>query len=250
MLRVHGEFPFREMWEFGGDTSPAYAAQLKFDRLRYRLLPYIYSLAGAVTLHNDTMMRGLVMDFPDDATARKVSDQFMFGPALLVNPVTEYRARTRQVYLPNGASWYDFWTGARLDGGQTLNAVAPYDSIPLYVRAGSIIPVGPEIQFTTEKKADPITLYVYQGADADFNLYEDDGLTYACEKGDYSVIPIHWNDADKKLTIGKRQGSFAGMLTARTFNVVFVSAQKPTGFSFSPPAQKTAQYAGDPIDIQ
>jgi alpha-D-xyloside xylohydrolase len=250
MLRVHGEFPYREMWEFGGDTSPAYAAQLKFDRLRYRLLPYIYSLAGSVTLHNDTMMRGLVMDFPDDAMARKVGDQFMFGPALLVSPVTAYRARSRQVYLPGGTTWYDFWTGIRLDGGQTLNAEAPYDSIPLYVRAGSIIPTGPEIQYTTEKKADPTTLYVYQGADGDFNLYEDDGLTYACEKGEYSVIPIHWNDADKKLTIGKRQGSFTGMLQARTFNVVYVSAQKPTGFSFSPSAQRTAQYAGDPIDVR
>lgn len=250
MLRVHGEFPYREMWEFGGDTSPAYAAQLKFDRLRYHLLPYIYSLAGAVTLHNDTMMRGLVMDFPDDAMARKITDQFMFGPALLVNPVTEYHARARQVYLPTGTTWYDFWTGTRLDGGQTINAQAPYDSIPLYVRAGSIIPVGPEIQYTTEKKPDPITLYIYQGADGDFNLYEDDGVTYACEKGDYSVIPIHWNNADKKLTIGKRQGSFKGMLTTRTFNVVFVTPQKPAGFSFTPTAQKTTRYTGEAIDIQ
>ncbi|MGD0461715.1 MAG: TIM-barrel domain-containing protein [Tepidisphaeraceae bacterium] len=250
MLRVHGEFPYREMWEFGGDSSPAFAAQLKFDRLRYRLLPYIYSLAGSVTLHNDTMMRGLVMDFPDDAAARKITDQFMFGPALLVNPVTAYRARSRQVYLPSGTSWYDFWSGANLDGGQTVNADAPYDSIPLYVRAGSIIPIGPEIQYTAEKPADPITLYVYEGADADFTLYEDDGLTYACEKGEFSVIPIHWNDADKKLTIGKRQGSFAGMLATRTFNVVLVSTQKPTGFSFSPSPQKTARYAGQAIDIR
>ncbi|HEX4054570.1 MAG TPA: TIM-barrel domain-containing protein [Tepidisphaeraceae bacterium] len=250
MLRVHGEFPYREMWEFGGDSSSAYQAQLKFDRLRYRLLPYIYSLAGAVTLHSGTMMRGLAMDFPGDSTARRISDQFMFGPALLVNPVTEYRARSRQVYLPQGTGWYDFWSGTGVDGGQTIAADAPYDSIPLYVRAGSIIPFGPDIQYTNEKKADPIALYVYQGADGDFTLYEDDGLTYSCEKGAYSLIPIHWNDDAKTLTIGKRQGSFNGMLTQRTFNVIFASRQKRVGFSFSPQPEKSMRYTGDAIDVR
>jgi alpha-D-xyloside xylohydrolase len=249
LLRVHGEFPHREMWEFGGDSSPAFKAQLKFDRLRYRLLPYIYSLAGAVTLRGDTMMRALVMDFPDDPIARQISDQFMFGPALLVNPVTAYRARNREVYLPRAAGWYDFWSGAWVDGGQTISADAPYDSIPIYVRAGSIVPVGPEIQYTGEKKADPIALYVYRGADGDFTLYEDDGLTYDCEKGAYSLIPIHWNDATETLTIGRRQGSFAGMLSQRTFEVVFVSRAIPVGFSFSPQYQRTVRYTGAAIEI-
>ena len=250
LLRVHGESPYREMWEFGGDSSPAFLAQLKSDRLRYRLLPYIYSLAASVTLHNDTMMRGLVMDFPDDAAARKITDQYMFGPALLVNPVTVYRARSRKVYLPKGAGWHEFWSGAWFDGGQTINADAPYDSTPLFVRAGSIVPIGPELQYTSEKSADPITLYVYQGADADFTLYEDDGLTFACENGAFSLIPIHWNEAARQLTIGQRQGSFPGMLTQRTFNVVFISRQKPAGFSFSAKPPKTVNYAGNAVEVR
>jgi alpha-D-xyloside xylohydrolase len=237
------------MWEFGGDSSPAFNAQLKFDRLRYRLLPYIYSLAGAVTLKNDTMLRGLVMDFPNDAKARQISDQYMFGPAFLVNPVTTYRARTRELYLPAGTTWYDFWSGDRIDGGQTINAAAPYDSMPLYIRAGSIIPFGPDIEFTNQKKPDPITLYVYTGADADFTLYEDDGLTNACEKGEYSLIPMHWNDKSKTLTIGNRQGSFTRMLEKRTFNLVRVTRENPMPLSFSSKPQRTIEYTGHAIDI-
>ncbi len=251
MLRVHGEFPYREMWEFGGDTSQAFSAQLKFDRLRYRLLPYIYSLAGAVTLHNDTMMRGLVMDFPrgrDGTQNHRPVHVWPRIPGESRNVLS--RPHPRGLSCPPAASWYDFWTGIRLDGGQTVNTAAPYDSIPLYVRAGSIIPVGPEIQYTVEKTADPITLYVYQGADADFNLYEDDGLTYACEKGGFTQIPIHWNETEKKLTIGKRQGSFPGMLQSRTFNVIFVSGQKPVGFKFDAPIQKTLRYTGEAIQVQ
>jgi len=249
LLRVHGEYPYREMWQFGGDDSPAYRAQLKFDRLRYRLLPYIYSLAGAVTQDAGTIMRPLVMDFRRDATARETGDEYMFGPALLVSPVTEYRARSRSVYLPEGTTWYDFWTGMELPGGRTIRSAAPYDSIPVHVRAGSIIPIGPAMQYTGQKPEDPITLYVYAGADGAFSLYADDGLTYAYEHGAFATIPLHWNDATRTLTIGRREGSFPGMLEHRTFHVVLVSPEHPLGFSFEPPAGETVKYDGTPVTV-
>jgi alpha-D-xyloside xylohydrolase len=250
LLRVHGEFPYREMWEFGGETSPSYLAQFKFDRLRYQLLPYIYSLAGGVTRNAGTMMRPLAMDFRADTNTLEIGDQFMFGPALLVNPVTTYKARSRSVYLPESAGWFDFWTGASLAGGQTTDAAAPYDQLPLYVRAGSILPTGPDLQYTGEKPADPITLYVYGGADGSFALYEDDGLSYSYEKGEFASIPIHWNDASQTLTIGKREGSFHGMLKERTFRVVLVSRDKPVGFSFAPQADRSIHYTGAAVELR
>ncbi len=190
LLRVHGEAPKREMWEFGGESSPAYKAELKFDRVRYRLLPYLYSLAGGVTHDGGTIMRPLVMDFRADAKARDVSDEYMFGPALLVSPVTTYKARSRAVYLPGTAGWYDFWTRrAPRPAARPSTSSAPYDSIPVHVRAGAIVPTGPELQYTDEKPADPITLCVYAGADGAFTLYEDDGLTYGYEKGAVRAHP-------------------------------------------------------------
>jgi alpha-D-xyloside xylohydrolase len=250
LLRVHGESPKREMWELGGEKHPAYQTELKFDRLRYRLLPYIYSLAGAVTHASGTMMRPLVMDFRTDKQARDTSDQFMFGPAFLVSPVTTYKARTRPVYLPAAARWYDFWTGAGLAGGQTIEAAAPYDSMPVHVKAGAIVATGPELQYTDEKPADPIVLWVYAGADGAFTLYEDDGLTYAYEKGAFARIPLRWNDAARTLTLGKREGSFGGMPTERTFQVIVVSKDNPVGFSFDPKPDKTVHYDGAAVDVK
>jgi alpha-D-xyloside xylohydrolase len=251
LLRVHGQQPYREMWQFGGEQSDAYRAQLKFDQLRYRMLPYIYSLAGEVTQDGGTMMRPLVMDFPNDTTAGEIVDEYMFGPAFLVAPVTTYQTRSRSVYLPpTSGDWYDFWMGVNTSGGQTINAPAPYDSMPLFIRAGSIIPFGPELQYTGEKPADPITLYVYAGADGAFTLYEDDGLTYGYEKGAFAHIPIGWNDAAKTLTIGKRVGKFPGMLAKRTFNVVLVAKDKPVGFSFTPKADRSVKYSGNPVQIK
>ncbi len=250
LLRLHGQFPYREMWEFGGESHPAYAAQLKFDRLRYRLLPYLYSLAGAVTHESGTIMRALVMDFPADLEARDIRDQYLFGPALLVNPVTTYEARSRQVYLPGTGGWFDFWTGAAWSGGQTVEAAAPYDAIPLYVRVGAIIPFGPELQYTQEKPADPITLYVYGGADGAFTLYEDDGLTYGYERGAFARIPLRWDDANHTLTLGARTGSFPGMLAARTFDLVLVTKAKPVGFSFTPKPNQTVRYRGEAIEVR
>jgi alpha-D-xyloside xylohydrolase len=240
LLRVHGEFPNREMWEMGGEASPAYRAELKFDRLRYSLLPYIYSVSADVTQNGGTMMRPLVMDFPDDAVARRLNDEYLFGPAFLVSPVTEFKARQRTVRLPAGAAWFDFWTGDRQEGGQTINADAPLDEMPLFVRAGSIVPFGPAVQYVGEKPADPITLDVYAGADGDFSLYEDEGTNYNYERGAFSRINMHWNDAAGVLTLGPRVGTFPGMLEQRTFNIVF----HPSG-----QANVTVHYDGQAVQV-
>lgn len=248
ILRVHGEFPNREMWEFGGESSPAYQAMLKADRLRYRLLPYIYSLAGSVHLRGDTLMRPLVMDFRDDSIARASTDEYLFGPAFLVSPVTTYRARERSVYLPAG-DWYDFWTGRHVAGRQSITAPAPYDAIPVHVRAGSLVPFGPELRHTGEKPADPVTIVVYAGADGHFNLYEDDGLTNAYEKGAYAQIPLSWDDAKGTLTIGKREGEFPGMLKERTFHVVLVDRSHAVPFSFELKPDKTVKYQGAAVGV-
>ena len=249
VMRVHGQAPAREIWQYGGDTSPAYMAMLKFDRIRYRLLPYIYSLAGMVTQQASTILRPLVMDFRTDATAREVGDQYMFGPALLVSPVTTYNARARSVYLPPAAGWYDFWTGAHLAGGQSVTVNAAVDSIPVHVRAGSIVPVGPELAYTSEKPIDPITLYIYAGADGGFTLYEDQGTTNDYERGAFSTIALAWKDATRTLTIAARAGSFAGMPTQHTFQIVTVTPTKAAGFSFTPTADKTVTYTGAAMDV-
>jgi alpha-D-xyloside xylohydrolase len=250
LLRVHGRALPREIWQFGGDTSNAYLAMLKFDRLRYQLLPYIYSLAGDVTRRGGTILRPLVMDFRTDAAARDIVDQFMFGPAFLVSPVTSYNVRTRSVYLPASAGgWYDFWTGTAAAGGQTVQAAAGFDVIPVYARAGSIVPVGPDLQYVAEKPADPITLYVYSGADGSFTLYEDQGLTYDYQQGSFSEIPLRWTEATRTLSIGARQGSFTGMLQSRTFQVVLMSPGKAVGFSFTPTTDKSITYTGVAQDV-
>jgi alpha-D-xyloside xylohydrolase len=246
ILRVHGTDRPREMWNLGDASTPVYQTELKFDKLRYALFPYIYSLAGDVTHGGYTLMRPLVMDFREDATALAVEDQFMFGPAFLVSPVTEYKARARQVYLPVGRTWYDFWTGQHAAGGQTIAADAPYDRIPLYVPAGSIVPIGPEQQYIGEKPLDRVTLYVYAGANGRFSLYEDDGLTYGYEKREYSRIPMAWDDASKTLTVGRREGSFGGMLRNRTFDVVVVTPATPRGYGAQSPTKSIA-YSGAAI---
>ena len=250
VTRIHGELRVREPWTFGGDSHPAYRAIVKFDRLRYRLLPYIYSLAGAVTQDGDTMMRPLVMDFPADATARTLTDEYLFGPGLLVAPVTTYQARSRPVYLPPTAGgWYDFWTGAAAAGGRTIVASAPLDAMPLYVRAGAILPFGPELQYTAEKAADPVTLCVYAGADGAFSLYEDDGVSYGYERGEFSRIPLRWDDAARTLTIGGRVGGYPGMRAERTFEVVLAAPGKPAAFSFNPQADRTVRYNGEATTV-
>ena len=245
LFRTHGQYPRRELWNIAPEGSQAYESILSYMKLRYNLMPYLYSLAGAVHFEDYTMMRGLPMDFPGDPKVRDLSDQWMFGPALMPCPVYEYKARSREVYFPEGG-WYDFYTGAYIAGGQTLTADAPYERIPLYVRAGSIIPFGPDMQWSDEKPADNIRLYVYAGRDADFTLYEDDGVTYGYEKGAYATIPIHWDDASRTLTLGERKGSFPGMLETRTFTVVVVDPEHP--HAYDPDAAGTEiRYTGTEV---
>jgi alpha-D-xyloside xylohydrolase len=248
ILRVHGELRPREMWTLG-EGSPAYNAELKFDRLRYALLPYIYSQAGSVTQRDSTMLRPLVMDFPQDRTARELNDEYMFGPALLVAPVTQYKQRERPVYLPTASAWYDYWTGQPVTSGG-ISAPAPYDRIPVFVRAGSIIPYGPAQQYIAEEASDPITLYVYAGANGQFTLYEDQGTTFDYERGGFSEILLQWNDRARTLTLGKRTGSYDGMLKDRTFQVVLVSKAHPAGFAATTAPSKSVRYTGGELRIK
>jgi len=250
LLRVHGELRPREMWNIAGDSHPAYRAELKSDRLRYRMLPYIYTLAGEVTHRAGTMLRPLAMDFASDKLARDLPDEYMFGPAFLVAPVTTYKARTRSVYLPKAEGWYDFWTGKSAAPGTRSDAPAPYDAIPVFVKAGAIVPFGPELQYTGEKPADPLTVYVYSGANGSFSLYEDQGITYDYEKGAYTQIPMQWNEATGTLTVGRRQGSFPEMLKERDIRVVLVSKDKPVGFSFDATPVKSVHYRGETVEVK
>ena len=247
VFRVHGtrQPDGNELWSYGPDAQ---AILVKFDRLRYRMLPYIYSLAWKTTSEAYTPMRPLVMDFRSDPRADNIGDQFMYGPAFLVNPVTEPAATTRPVYLPE-AKWYDFWTGVELTGGRMLNAITPLDRLPLYVRAGSIVPLGPDQEWSTEKQEDPIELRIYRGADGDFTIYEDENDTYNYEKGAYATIPLHWDDAGRTLTIGDRKGEFPGMLQNRSFRVVFVRENHGVGVNESDEADKVVQYSGKQITV-
>ena len=247
ILRVHGTRnpDENELWSYGPDAQ---TILVKFDRLRYRMLPYIYSLAWKTTSEAYTPMRPLVMDFRNDARAQNIGDQFMFGRAFLVNPVTDPAATTRQLYLPD-AKWYDFWTGSAVAGGHTINAIAPLDRLPLYVRAGSIIPLGPDEEWATEKPADPIELRVYRGANGDFTMYEDENDNYNYEKGAYATIPLHWDDAAHTLTIGDRKGQFPGMLESRSFRIVFVGENHGVGVSSTDEVDKVVQYAGEQVTV-
>jgi alpha-D-xyloside xylohydrolase len=244
LFRVHGQFPFREIYNVSPQGHPCYESMLYYNKLRYRLLPYIYSLAGQTYQSDYTIMRGMVMDFSDDEAVRNIADQYMFGPSLLINPVYTYKDRSRTVYLPKGQGWYDLYTGNFFEGGQTINAEAAYEKMPVFVKAGSIIPFGPALQYTTEKKADTITLYVYGGKDAEFTLYEDDGLNYDYEKGAFSKIPITYSEAGKQLTIGVRQGSFEGMLTKRVFNIMWISPSSSRKLAFDTKGDRRVIYTG------
>ena len=248
LFRTHGQSPARELWNIAPEGTETYESILWYMRLRYRLMPYIYSLAAAVHFDDYTIMRGLPMDFPDDPEVRDISDQWMFGPALMPCPVYEYKARSRRVYFPAGG-WYDFYTGAYLGDNGRNSVDAPYSQMPLYVRAGSIIPFGPAMQWSDEKPADDILLVVYAGADASFNLYEDENVNYNYEKGFYANIPITWYDAARTLAIGERKGSFEGMLGSRKFRVVVVDPEHP--WAYDPDAPGVAvSYDGRPIGVK
>ncbi len=249
LFRAHGQFPYREIFNIAPDEHPAYQSFLYYDKLRYRLLPYIYSLAGAAYHDDNTIMRGLAMDFAKDAAVLNISDQYLFGPSLLINPVCEYKLINREVYLPKSAGWYDLYSGKWFAGGQKIIAGAPYERMPVFVKAGSILPFGPELQYSAEKPADTITLNIYAGADASFNLYEDEGTNYNYEKGAYSIIPINYTEKTGTITIEKRKGAFPGMLNKRVFRINIISPNnaKPLQFDSS---DKIVVYDGKKIRIK
>lgn len=246
ILRIHGYQTATEIWNWMPATQTNLIA---FDKLRYRMLPYNYSVAWKITSQHYTPMRALVMDFPKDTGALAISDEYMFGPALLVCPVTTEQATHRAVYLPSDTSWMDFWTGKAVVGGKTITANAPLSILPLYVRAGSIVPLGPVLQYATEKPEEPIELRVYRGADGQFTLYEDEGDNYNYEKGSYATIPISWNEAKRILTIGKRKGDFRGMLKERRFNIVWVSDGHGVGISPTEKPDAIVHYHGATVKI-
>jgi alpha-D-xyloside xylohydrolase len=245
VFRTHGHRDANELWTY----DKVFPALLAVDRLRYRLLPYVYSLAWKVTSEDYTIQRPLVMDFRQDPATREIGDQFMFGPALLVSPVLTEGATQRTLYLPAGTRWYDFWTGMHDEGGATVYVDAPIDRIPLAVRAGSILPLGPAIEYAGQA-TDPIEVRVYPGANADFTLYEDGGDGYAYERGAHATISIHWNDATRTLTLGARQGSYPGMAAGHTFNVVMVSAGHGVGGDATASPDKIIQYTGTSVEAR
>jgi alpha-D-xyloside xylohydrolase len=247
ILRVHGTRSTNqnELWSYGPDAQKIL---VNFDNLRYRLLPYIYSLAWRTTHDGYTPMRALVMDFRSDPRVANLADQFMFGPAVMVNPVTDPAVSVRTVYLPP-AKWYSFWSGISVRGPVAMVAPAPLDQLPLYIRAGSILPLGPEMEWSTQKPEDPMELRIYRGADGDFTLYEDENDNYDYEKGVHATIPLHWDDAKQRLTIGDRAGQFPGMLETRTFQVVFVDQNHGVGITRSARPDKVVEYAGQQITV-
>jgi alpha-D-xyloside xylohydrolase len=269
MMRSHGTDAPREIYQFGKKGNNYYDAIEKYIHLRYALLPYIYSTSWDVTNRNSTPMRALVMDFPNDKRAIDRNDTYMFGKSILVAPVIEpmyskvvvsgsdtTRAedftaiKYRALYLPAGTDWYDFWTGQKIAGGQSINKEAPLDIMPLYIKAGSILPWGPKVQYAEEKKWDNLEIRIYTGANGEFTLYEDEGDSYNYEKGQYSEVKFQWNDKQKILTISKRKGSFPGMLINRVFNILTVSPGKGSGQTLSEKHDKSVSYTGDVLKIK
>lgn len=256
MMRSHGADAPREIYQFGKKGERIYDAIEKHIHLRYSLLPYIYSVSWDVTANNSSMMRALVMDFADDKKALDINDEYMFGKSILVCPVTNAMyskenkedfgtVKSKEIYLPAGTDWFDFWTGEKHTGGNMVMKETPLDIMPLYVRAGSILPIGPSVQFATEKKWDVLEIRVYPGANGEFTLYEDENDNYNYEKGMYSTINFTWNDAKNTLTINDRSGSFPGIIAERKFNIIVrVSQDKGVGLS------KEVDYTGKKVVIK
>jgi len=249
LFRSHGQNPFREIYNLADEGSAVYDSLVWYTQLRYRLMPYIYTLAGDAWQRDSTIMRGLVMDFPDDMAARNISTQYLFGPAFLVAPVYEEGADSRTVYLPAGTKWYDFNTGERHAGGAWIEAPAPLTRMPLFVRAGSIVPTGPAIRHTGESLNAPLTFNVYTGVDGRFSLYEDDGLTYGYEDGAWSRIPLRYDDASGSLTIGAREGGFEGMARERTISIRWIGGPETVPAALDAEPDVTLSYAGEEVTV-
>ncbi|MCQ2606622.1 MAG: DUF5110 domain-containing protein [Bacteroidales bacterium] len=250
LYRSHGEYPYREVFNVAKEDELTYKSILYYTNLRYALMPYIYSLAG-MTYHKDyTIMRPLVMDFTTDTKALNINDQYMFGPSLLVCPISEYKARSRKVYLPQSAGWYALNTGEFYTGGQEISADAPYEAIPVFVKAGSIIPTGKPMEYTNQYPDDELTVYVYAGANGEFTLYSDESTNYNYEKGAFAMVTMKYNDADKTLIIGDRQGSYKGMVEKQKINVVYQTKEIASNLSFdSNHIAKTVEYTGKQVVI-
>lgn len=271
MMRNHCSSPMlNEIYTFGKEGDWAYDAQKRIIELRYRLLPYIYSLDGAVVQEDGTMMRPLVMDFADDRKAILLDDEYMFGKNILVCPVTEplYTKKVEgnkgvtivpdvakasapvEVYLPKGTKWIDFWTNETVEGGQNLKRECPVDILPLYVKAGSILPLGPKVQYATEKKWDNLDICIYPGADGEFVLYEDESDNYNYEKGMFSTIKLHWNDASRTLTIEDRKGEFPKMLKRRNFRITLMQPSKQSAETVMTSPDKKVTYSGKKLVVK
>ena len=259
LFRSHGQWPLREIWNIAPDEHPAYKSFVYYDKLRYRLMPYLYSLAGWAHFQDYTLMRPLVMDFNGDKEVENIGNQWMFGPALMACPVGYYKARNRSVYFPAQCGWYDLYTGQKIiDAEPNVSSLmfnvsspsrrlvvdAPYEQIPVFVREGAIIPFGPEMEWSDEKPAELINLYIYAGQNGSFQLYEDEGTNYNYEKGKYATIDITYDDATRTVSFGARKGQFAGMLKNRRFNVVLITKDAPKALNLDSPEGKLVSYSG------
>ena len=247
LFRSHGQWPLREIWNIAPDDHPAYQSFVYYDKLRYQLMPYLYSLAGWAHFKDYTLMRALVMDFNGDRKVEDIGNQWMLGPALMACPVGYYKARNRSVYFPKQCGWYNLYTNEYIAGGQMQVVDAPYEQIPVFVREGAIIPFGPEMQWSDEKPAELINLYVYAGQDGQFQLYEDEGTNYNYEKGKYATIDITYDDATKTVSFGARKGQFNGMLKNRRFNVVLITKDHPKPLDLVNPEGKMVEYNGKAV---
>jgi alpha-D-xyloside xylohydrolase len=248
IFRAHGSRinHQNELWSYGPEAQKVLTL---YDRLRYRLLPYIYTLGARTTFESYTPMRALAFDFREDPKALDINDEFLLGPSLLAAPVTDAGAVSRPVYLPAGADWYDFWTGQRTAGGQTLDRATPLDIMPLYVRAGSIIPMGPESEYSGQHPEGPIELRIYPGSDGSFRLYQDDGISYDYEKNLYAWIGMHWDDKARVLTFEARRGSYPGMPAHLSFSVVLVDREHGAGEAVSS-GGRTVDYDGSTQQVR
>ena len=262
LFRSHGQWPLREIWNIAPDTHPAYESFVYYDRLRYQLMPYLYSLAGWAHFKDYTLMRALVMDFNGDREVENIGNQWMLGPALMACPVGYYKARNRSVYFPRQCGWYDLYTGKKVieavanstlstlnsqPSSRSLIVDAPYERIPVFVREGAIIPFGPKMQWSDEKPAELIHLYIYGGQDGEFTLYEDEGTNYNYEQGQYATIDIRYDDVHKTVSFGQRHGSFNGMLKQRRFNIVYIDGEHAHPLNLDNPKGKMVTYNGKEI---
>jgi len=245
IFRIHGNNSETEIWKYGPTVEADFR---KYDELRYRLLPYIYSTAWRVTHDGYTMMRALPLDYQGDPAVAEIGDEFMFGPSVLVSPVTQPGTTQRDVYLPHEPGWINFWTGAREAGGRTVAAYAPLDTIPLFVKSGSILPMGPSEGYAGQV-SEPIELRVYSGADGEITLYSDDGETYGYEKGEYATTLVRWNQASRTMTIGPRLGSYTKMSATQVFRIVWVEPGHGVGVAEERNPDAVINFSGKAVTV-